>query len=567
MKLLQSALRWIVRNFLSFIVIVAILAAANYLQKELQELYSVTDKLSTFKSAKVSLTQQVDTITTETRNRIHNFKDASLQRIEDRLKEVNKTIQLKKSQLRSPVQKARSLLTGEGISDDLKGDIETYLLEQERDYLGQLKSHIVNIDKLPAMEAHLEELRKVHELAYQQLGKNSQEQARLQATSPVLIRIPGTDAHKQLTALEQANTAILQRNQAAYKAYQDQKVIVDTLKKLRPPTFELQQEKIDSALQALDTRIAELDNDYRNNWMAKFSEPVVSVIPTAIGILLSIIIVPIGIKVFLYFIIAPLASRRPAIQLVPDTSGTIEVGQERGATGDTKISAVSIPVHIDDTEELLVHPEYLQSSSSQGTKDTKWLLDNAYPLSSLASGMYALTRIRSSLPASFVVSPTRDPFSELSVVSVPRGSAVIFQPHCLVGTIQSKQQPVRISSRWRLNSLQAWLTLQLRFLVFHGPTKLIVKGCRGIRIEQTGSGRSINQAATIGFSANIAYSNIRCETFASYLMGKQELFNDCFNGPTGFYLYEETPHYGKKSGITGRGIEGIMDSTMKIFGI
>ncbi len=111
------------------------------------------------------------------------------------------------------------------------------------------------------------------------------------------------------------------------------------------------------------------------------------------------------------------------------------------------------------------------------------------------------------------------------------------------------------------------MELVLRFLIFHGPAKLIVKGCRGIRVEQAGKGRSINQAATIGFSANLAYSNTRCETFASYLMGKQELFNDKFAGENGFYFYEETPHFGKKTGITGRGIEGVTDSILKIFGI
>ena len=50
-------------------------------------------------------------------------------------------------------------------------------------------------------------------------------------------------------------------------------------------------------------------------------------------------------------------------------------------------------------------------------------------------------------------------------------------------------------------------------------------------------------------------------------MGKQELFNDNFAGGPGYYVYEEMPHFGKKTGIAGRGIEGVFDSVLKVFGI
>ena len=120
---------------------------------------------------------------------------------------------------------------------------------------------------------------------------------------------------------------------------------------------------------------------------------------------------------------------------------------------------------------------------------------------------------------------------------------------------------------WRLGSLSAWLTLQLRFLMFHGPARLIVKGCRGVRLEEAGSGRAINQAATMGFRANLDYATTRCETFFAYLWGRQELFNDRFSGGPGVYLYEEMPHFGRKGGIAGRGLEGVFDSVLKVFGV
>jgi hypothetical protein len=39
----------------------------------------------------------------------------------------------------------------------------------------------------------------------------------------------------------------------------------------------------------------------------------------------------------------------------------------------------------------------------------------------------------------------------------------------LIGIILPQDQPVAISSHCRLVSLHAWLTLQLRFIVFGGP--------------------------------------------------------------------------------------------------
>jgi hypothetical protein len=113
------------------------------------------------------------------------------------------------------------------------------------------------------------------------------------------------------------------------------------------------------------------------------------------------------------------------------------------------------------------------------------------------------------------------------------------------------------------------LTLQLRYLAFHGPCKLILKGCRGVRAErpEPGQSRLINQAATLGFSANLDYRNTRCETFVAYLRGKEDLFNDLFAGGPGWFVYEEMPAAGRRTGMAGRGLEGVIDAFLKAFGI
>ncbi len=230
------------------------------------------------------------------------------------------------------------------------------------------------------------------------------------------------------------------------------------------------------------------------------------------------------------------------------------------------MSAVSQPVVLEENQELLVQPEYLQSTSLQARKSTKWLLNARIPFSSLLSGMFMLTRVGPAGAEPVVISATKDPLSEVGVIDLAEGAAFVCQPRSLAGVIQDGRHPIRITRHWRLWSLHAWLTLQLRFLVFHGPGQLVMKGCRGIRIESAGTGRLINQAATLGFSANLDYANTRCETFVSYWAGKEDLFNDLFTGGSGVYVYEEMPDLKRTAGV-GRHLEGFTDAILKIFGV
>ena len=274
---------------------------------------------------------------------------------------------------------------------------------------------------------------------------------------------------------------------------------------------------------------------------------------------------PVAIKAFFFYVIAPAAARRPPVRILP------EAATARQAMVETSASAVSQSVTVDAQHELLVHPEYLQSSSMQGRKDTKWLLDWRLPFTSLFSGMFALTRIRTgpnnASGESITISSMRDPLSEVASLTLPEGAAMVLQSRVLVAVLTPIDQPLRITRHWRLFSLQAWLTLQLRYVVFHGPALLVVKGTRGIRMEHAGTGRRIDQAATLGFSAHADYAVARGETFAAYAWSEQALFSDRFAGENAFYIYEEIPRAGKRGGVTGRGLEGLTDALLKVFGI
>ena len=285
---------------------------------------------------------------------------------------------------------------------------------------------------------------------------------------------------------------------------------------------------------------------------------------TAALIVVGLILLPVALKALLYFGVAPLVAKMPPVRLRHDAAAP-----EIAAPSD---AGVSVAIDLAPDQELLVHADFLQSSSLPARKDTQWLLNARIPLSSLASGLYGLVRIRSADGHSstrVVVSAQKDPLGEVAVIELPDGAAMVVQPRSLAGVIQPAGRPVEISRHWRLGSLHAWLTLQLRFLVFHGPCRLLLKGCRGVRAEKPdpGSPRIVNQSATIGFSTSLEYRNTRCETFFSYLRGQEDLFNDLFGGGPGRFVYEEMPSGRRTAGLTGRGLEGFVDATLKVFGI
>jgi hypothetical protein len=284
-----------------------------------------------------------------------------------------------------------------------------------------------------------------------------------------------------------------------------------------------------------------------------------SLLVKAFWTLAVILAAPFFIRVLFWTVLAPLAERRPAIRLaVPGGRGSAIAPAERSMT--------SVAVRLGRGEELLVRQSYLQTTSHVGAKSTQWLLDWRHPFASWVSGLTFLTRIRGEEEVT-TVSAVRDPFAEVTTLVLPDGASCVLQPRALAAVAQPAAQPLRITSHWRLGSLNAWLTLQLRYLVFHGPCRLVVKGGRGIRVERAESGRVFGQAQLVGFSADLAYSVSRTETFWPYFFGFEQLFKDKVEAGEGILVIEEAPMAGRRSQEARHGLEGAFDVVTKAFGI
>lgn len=333
---------------------------------------------------------------------------------------------------------------------------------------------------------------------------------------------------------------------------------------------QLQQQIAESkqVLLQLNQSIEQSTQFVKTSLVNRLHQAVMQVLPAAIAILLGVIFVPIFLKLFQYFVIAPLVSRLPPIRVFSQTQTPpppITVSSSIQQIGH--VSSHSLTLKLSPQHELLLHPDYLQSFSQHAQKTTQWFLNARIPFSSWAAGLVTLVRLQSNQDEMVQLAAMHNALEELVIINLPAGATLVCKPRCLAGVIKQREHAVKITRHWRLLNLHSWLTLQLRYLVFHGECQLIIKGHHGVILEQAGAARLIQQNATLGFSTDVAYSNYRCETFISYYLGKDSLFNDQFNGESGIYFYEQAPHDSRKAALVGKAVGGVWDAILKVFGI
>lgn len=570
---------WLTGRLFLFLVILAMLVAVDACRDESRLLTAQVKALVPDRAALGRIEAGRDALATVAREReqqvnerLRRLAGQATLRLDERIEELQATIAVKERDRRSHTQRTVALLTGEGFREDLENEIDIQLLSAERDALLRLK------DELAARTARLrdtrEELLRTARRTQEAWARYAAARAALEEFErehPLAARVPFSEAQRRAADLtrevNQLAREYRRRGDAFYAARDRWRQARDL------PARDVAQVQSASAaiLEPLEeliaTRRAALETAERQAERIRLS--VRNVFLAALVILVLVTLMPVVVKALWYRLLAPLVEHRPPIRVRPrPAEAARDAGGEAPYPSPTprKISAVSVEVRPGEGEELLVHPEFLQSSPQRARKDTKWLLDGSYPLTSVAARMVALTRVREAAGEACVVSSRGDPLAEVGLVELGEGEALVLQPRCLVGLVQRVSRPVRLSHHW-VFSLSALVTLQFRYLVFDGPGQLLVQGCRGVRMEPAGSGRSIDQNATLGFSAQLDYAPRRSETFGAYLLGVNGLFNDSFAGGRGYCLYEEMPGLGRKPGLTGRGLEGLTDGLLKAFGI
>ena len=549
------------RHLFVFIVIVLVLASGKLIRSQWHSVQQIVDELPALRASEAELARHQADLAASVTRRAQRLSGATAQQLDGQIQDLDNEIGRLE---RAPDGVSLSSGVG-GVVQQLQAQaargVELELLRQARAHLVAVRMHAVVLGNRQAAVNTLEQLRLTHVRTYTALRSADQQLRKLEAEAGVLARVPFTRWQAQATALRRSVNDLYAANTRAHAEYAAQQAV---LARLALPdaltSFRVNEHKLAAAAAPLRERIGQAERLAAQNHLWQAYQAVRPVLPLALAVLVGWWLVPALIRTLFYFVLAPLAARRPAMK-ISATQGFTPAGE------GSRISAVSRTVTLAPGHDMLIRPDYCQSQPAGVVVTTKLLFNWHSWLTSLAARLWMLKRLRATHPADIVVSAIVDALDEVAFLEMAPGEALVLQPRALVGMIYPGGQRPVIRSHWRLGTLHAWLTLQLRYLAFEGPATLIVKGCRGVRLENAAGGRTISQEATLGFSANALYGTVRADPFIPYLRGRQPLFHDNFTGAHACYLYEEVPRNARLHGQPRNPLEVLLDTGLKAFGI
>ena len=561
-SVLFQALR---RNLMMFALIVLVLVAGKWLRSEWVHVQQIVAELPALETAQDDVQHHQSSVGQTISARVGRLSGATVQ-------ELDREIAALDSEMRS-VQAAPDAMPASGALNGndwlvqqlrqraMRG-VELELRRQARAHLLALRTYALVLSDRQAALQQRELLRLTHLRLFAAVQRTEQELAQARARAGVLANIPFTTGYRQLRQLETLLSNLKAANNRASADYLAQQAVLERLSiPAALSQFQFDEQGLAQATAALRERRLKAESVAAHNRIWQAYQLVRPVLPLALAVLIGWWLLPAALRALFYFVLAPLAARRPPIVISPGQ------GMAGPAQGGSIISALSQRVTLAPDQELLIRPDYCQSQAAGVRFSTRWLFDWRHPLTSIAAQLYLLKRVRASHAAEIVVSATADALDEVALLEIAAGGAMVLQPRALVGMVYRSGQRPTIRSHWRLGTLHAWLTLQLRYLAFEGPVTLVVKGCRGVRLESAAAGRSISQDATLGFSADARYATVRADPFIPYLRGRQPLFHDQFEGPKACYLYEEVPRHARGAARQRNPLEGLLDAGLKAFGV
>jgi hypothetical protein len=562
------------RNLFLFVFIVLILVAGKFIRSEWAHVQSIVNELPALRTALTDVDNRQAALAQEIARQVGRFSGATVQQLDAQIRVLDNDISRLQRE-RNTVSLSSAALEGadsivEALRQNALRGVDIELRRQAKAYLTALRAHVVVLENRQAALQKLEQLRLAHVRIYAAVQSTQQQLTRIEAAEGRLAKLFFTTSYKQVKKLEKDLQVLKAANSRAYKDYLAQKAILARLS--LPATlneFRIDEQQLAQAVAPLRDRLLEAERLAAQNPLLQAYQAVRPVLPIALAVLIGWWLVPPAIRTFFYFVLAPHAARRPpiVIRTGQGSAAAVTLSKQGPARDGSLISAVSQTMTLAPDHEMLIRPDYCQSQPAGVHATTKLLFDWRHWLTSIAAHLWLLKRLRTTQAAAIVVSSTTDALDEVALLELAAGEAVVLQPRGLVGMMYQTGQRPTIRSHWRLGTLHAWLTLQLRYLAFEGPATLIVKGCRGVRLESASTGRTISQDATLGFSANAIYATVRADPFIPYLRGRQALFHDKFTGQNAYYLYEEVPRNARPDGQRHNPLEVLLDAGLKAFGI
>lgn len=558
---LARAAHHLYRYFAGFLLILFVLWGGWHVKGQLAELNDKESLHQYLHDKSAELSKDISAAKEQTIKSVAHWKKASIDQLGHRISQLTTEVEQKTNQVLALDSIANAINPSRQV-EIARLNAEISLAIQERDHLLSIKAYRVGQTECSRMTNSCETIRQRHLLDYKSYQTTAAQLIPLQESWQALYN-PLSQEYNFRKKLEERRDALANKTQVHKADYAQ--CLVSARKfcnRGEPPPFALNSVAIDQAQAGLQQKTRELGDELTQHWLKKVVlDPIRAVLPMALQVFLAAILGKFGLKFILYFVLAHRAARGRAICLMPDARTRKTTPSEQA---QSQIS-LSFPLKAED--ELLVHHGYYHSASITSQKSARWMLSYKAPLLSWLSGLINVTTVTTESSCQVTLSSGKFALEELIALELQDGETVSIRVSHLVGVVQRRDSPLKITKHWRLMTLQAWLTLQLRYVVFHGPVTLIIKGCRGVRIEAAERERAIEQSATIGFSAHLNYGTTRTETFRPYLFGDSELLLDRFSGSNGIYIYEQMPTSSEPGGLTGRRTGSALDALMKVVGL
>ena len=267
----------------------------------------------------------------------------------------------------------------------------------------------------------------------------------------------------------------------------------------------------------------------------------------------GVLVLPYLQRTFAYFVFMPLVQRAPALSLVnASAQGSLEAGQ----------SFRSLPLELAPNERCWSRAAYVRAV--QGRTRSQWLFDWSAPFVSYAAGLSVVTRIEAGpdlAPSRTTLASPDDPDSYLLEVRLRQHPGFVVHPRNVVAVTGDLQ----LSTIWRLFSLHAWATGQLRFILVRGSGRCILEGRGDVTAAEVKGGRArIEQENVLGFDTRLGYATARSETFLPYLLGRTPLVTDVFCGE-GLFLWQKNAGV-RASSVVQRSFDAVFGAIGKLLG-
>jgi uncharacterized protein (AIM24 family) len=308
---------------------------------------------------------------------------------------------------------------------------------------------------------------------------------------------------------------------------------------------EREQEELDDRKQF----VADIEEDIDSAWQEGKDLIVTTIVIVLFG--------PFLWKLIGYWVIGGLATKLRYFQ-VREGPGSLPVAAQVGEGGP----ALQIPLQAKDT--LVVKERFLQASKDEVTKKTQYVWNWHFPFLSILAGLIFLTRVRSTRENGGVtLSCDDDPAIEVIRVDLQEGEELVIRPGFLVGYLFTGK-PLQIRTRWNFG-LQSWMTLKFRNFLIEGEGAIFLAAGRGFSEEKINTSLIVDRDIPVLWNPALGFRARRAETFWSYALNHNSLFDDEFQGE-GLVLCQQVRGFGG-----GRDAESIWSRffTMigKVFGL